>query len=239
MEIRIGTSGWNYKHWKGLFYPEHLSKTKWLEFYTKYFDTVELNATFYRLPSEKTFHNWHKRTPEKFIWALKASKFITHTKRLKDVKEALSKFYNTISKLKEKCGPILFQLPPSLVFEKSLLEDFCNLLDYSYRHTLEVRNKSWIDNRVFDTLKRYNIAFCISDTAGRYPYYEEITADFVYIRLHGSKKLYASEYTKEEINMWAKKLVQWKKDAYIYFDNDFNGYAVKNAKMLKEALKII
>jgi len=238
MKIRIGTSGWNYDHWKGIFYPEELSKGKWLEFYIKYFDTVELNASFYRLPTQKTFQNWYKRTPRGFIWSVKANKFITHTKRLKDVKEALNRFYNAISGLKEKCGPILFQLPPSLVFEKELLKDFCSMLDFSYRYTLEVRNSSWINDEVFEILKEHNIAFCISDTAGRFPYHEEITADFIYIRLHGSKILYASEYTEEEINLWAQKIIDWGKDVYVYFDNDFNGYAVKNAKMLKKVLNV-
>ena len=238
MEIRIGTSGWNYPHWKDVFYPKDLPRGKWLEFYSKHFDTVELNATFYRLPSEKTFQNWYKRTPSEFIWSVKASKFITHTKRLKDVQDALIRFYNSISPLKEKCGPILFQLPPSLNFEKDLLEDFCKLLDPSYRYTLEVRHKSWIDDKVFETLKKYNIAFCISDSAGRYPYYEAVTSAFVYLRLHGSRKLYASEYSDEEIAAWAKKILKWERDAYIYFDNDFNAYAIKNAKQLKEVLKI-
>lgn len=238
MEIRIGTSGWNYPHWKNIFYPENLSRGKWLEFYIKHFETVELNATFYRLPAEKTFQNWYKRTPKGFIWSLKASKFITHTRRLKDVQEPLNKFYSAVSKLKEKCGPILFQLPPSLVFEKNLLEDFCEVLDSSYKYTLEVRNKSWINDDTFEILKKYNVAFCISDTAGKYPYHEEITADFVYIRLHGPTKLYASEYTEQAISHWAEKLTNWGKDAFVYFDNDFEGYAIKNAKMLKRKLNI-
>ena len=237
MEIRIGTSGWNYPHWKDIFYPDHLPKRKWLEFYTQYFETVELNATFYRLPSEKTFQNWYKRTPKEFVWSLKASKFITHTKRLKNVQDPLDKFYNSISGLKEKCGPILFQLPPSLSFEKKLLEDFCKMLDPSYKYALEVRHKSWINNEVFEILKKYNIAFCISDSAGRYPYHEAITSDFIYIRLHGPTKLYASEYTEQEISDWATKLKGWQKDAFVYFDNDFKGYAIKNAKMLKDLLE--
>ncbi len=238
MEIRVGTSGWNYPHWRDIFYPENLAKGKWLEFYSKYFDTVELNATFYRLPVEKTFQNWYKRTPSGFIWAVKASKFITHTKRLKDVQDALKRFYNSVSQLKEKCGPILFQLPPSLVFEKTLLENFCEILDHSYNYAMEVRNESWINDKAFRILNKHNIAFCISDTAGRYPYHEEITADFVYVRLHGSRRLYASEYTQEEMISWAKKISDWKRNAYIYFDNDFQGYAVKNARMLKEILGI-
>ena len=236
MEIRIGTSGWNYPHWKDIFYPSKLAKAKWLEFYATQFDTVELNATFYRIPSEKTFQNWYKRTPSNFLWSLKANRTITHIKKLKDVQEPLDKFYQLISCLKEKLGVVLFQLPPSLVFEEELLRDFCTLLDPRYRYTLEVRHKSWINDKVFEILSKYNIAFCISDSAGRFPYYEAITANFIYIRLHGPTKLYASEYSDAQINEWAEKLIKWGKDAFVYFDNDFSGYAVKNAKMLKQAL---
>ena len=237
MEIRIGTSGWNYPHWKELFYPKGLSRNKWLEFYAEHFDTVELNVTFYRLPSEKTFKNWHKRVPENFLYSVKASRIITHVRRLKNVEDALENFYSAVSHLKEKCGPILFQLPPSLSFEEDLLEEFCSILRPEYRYALEIRHKSWIDDRVFEILRKYNIAFCISDSAGRFPYHEEVTADFVYVRLHGPTKLYASEYTEEQIREWAEKLRKWGRDAFIYFDNDFNAYAIKNAKMLKEYLK--
>ncbi len=236
MEIRIGTSGWNYPHWKGRFYPANLSKSKWLEFYTQHFDTVELNATFYRLPAKKTFQNWHKRTPPNFLWSLKINRTITHIKKLRDIEESLSNFYSAISGLKEKCGPILIQLPPSLKFDLELFREFCEILDPLYKYALEVRHISWINDKVFEMLSNYNIAFCISDSAGRFPYYETITADFVYIRLHGPTKLYASEYSEEQIEQWAIKIKNWKKDAFIYFDNDFNGYAIKNAFMLKQKL---
>ncbi len=237
MKIRIGTSGWNYSHWKGIFYPSDLAKTKWLEFYATQFDTVELNATFYRLPSEKTFQSWYKRTPANFLWSLKANRAITHIKKLKDVKEALDKFYKLVFWLKEKCGVVLFQLPPSLTFEEGLLKEFCSLLNTNYRYALEIRHKSWINDNAFEILAKHNIAFCISDSAGRFPYYEAITADFVYIRLHGPAKLYASEYSEAQINEWAKKLIKWGKDAFVYFNNDFSGYAVKNAKMLKQVIE--
>ena len=235
-EFRIGTSGWNYKHWKEIFYPANVAQRKWLEFYCTRFDTVELNATFYRLPKVETFQSWKKRTPQGFLWAVKANKFITHTKRLKDCEEPIERFYSSVKGLDKKLGPILFQLPPSLQFDESLFEDFCSLLSNSYKHVLEVRHASWIDDKAFQIMAKNQIAFCISDTAGRYPYHEQITADFTYVRLHGSKKLYASKYTTEELETWAKKLLDWGVDAYVYFDNDFGGNAVENAMELKGLL---
>lgn len=233
---RIGTSGWNYKHWKGLFYPPDLSQRKWLEFYTGEFDTVELNASFYRLPKVTTFHSWYERTPQGFLWAVKANKFITHTRRLKDCEESLERFYDSIQGLKEKLGPILLQLPPSLAFDEVLFREFCTLLQDRHRHVLEVRHASWITDKVFDIMNQFNVAFCISDTAGRYPYHEAVTTDFIYIRLHGSRKLYTSEYTTQELHTWAEKILQWGKETFCYFDNDFEGYAVQNARELKKIL---
>lgn len=234
--VHIGTSGWTYGHWKGIFYPEDQPKARWLEYYAREFDTVELNATFYRLPNKTTFEKWFKRTPEGFLWSLKASRYITHVKRLKDVREPLDRFYHSASRLGSKLGPLLFQLPPSLTYDAHLMESFLARLDPSFRHAVEIRHSSWLTSEFFTQLQHKNTAFCISDTAGRYPYQEEITADFVYIRLHGSRKLYASEYTKEELEIWAKKIQDWGRETFVYFDNDFGGYAVRNAKMLKKLL---
>ncbi len=234
--VRIGTSGWTYAHWKGVYYPENQPKAKWLEYYAQEFDTVELNATFYRLPNETTFQNWFRRTPEGFLWALKASRYITHIKRLADVNEALKRFYDLVGHLDTKLGPLLFQLPPSLKYDAHLAKTFLEHLDPSFRHAIEVRHPSWLNNEFFRQLQDNNTAFCISDTAGRYPYGEEITADFVYIRLHGSRKLYASEYTREELEIWAGKINDWRRKTFVYFDNDFEGYAVRNAQMLKKLM---
>ena len=233
---RIGTSGWNYSHWKETFYPPQVPVSKWLDFYADHFDTVEVNATFYRLPKPDTFDNWYKKTPNDFLWAVKASKYITHTKRLKDCKEPLERLYHSARRLREKLGPILVQLPPNLSFDTERLAQFCKNLEPSCRHALEIRHPSWINTHVFDILKEYKIAFCISDTAARYPYHEVLTSDFLYIRLHGSRKLYVSEYTDEELLEWSRKIRNWNMEAYIYFDNDFNGFAIKNAIKLKEML---
>lgn len=235
---KIGTSGWSYSHWKEIFYPPHIIESKWLDFYSDHFDTVEVNATFYRLPNPKTFDNWYQKTPDNFIWAVKGSKFITHTRRLKESKEPLIRLYSAVERLKEKLGVILFQLPPNLSFDRELFLPFCENLDHTQHHALEIRHQSWIDTHVFEILKEHNIAFCLSDTAGKYPYHEVITADFLYVRLHGSKKLYASEYSEDELQGWAKKIRSWNMPAHIYFDNDAKGFAIKNAKRLKEILSI-
>ena len=234
--LRIGTSGWNYNHWREKFYPADIAKSKWLEFYSDHFNTVEVNATFYRLPKPKTFENWYERTPENFKWAVKASKYITHTKRLIDTEEPVKRLYQSLQIMKEKTGPILFQLPPSLAFEKERFQAFCKDLRPICRHVLEIRHDSWIDDGVFKILEENNIALCISDTAGRYPYCEALTADFIYIRLHGSKQLYASEYSEAELQSWAKKIREWNRDTYIYFDNDQDANAIKNAERLKQIL---
>lgn len=238
ISIRIGTSGWTYKHWQTIFYPDKWPKSRWLEYYVRHFDTVELNASFYRLPNPTTFQNWKTKTPDNFLWAVKASKFITHTKRLQNTAEPLDRLYSLTAGLGEKLGVILFQLPPTLPFDEKIFRDFCESLDPKVRHALEIRHPSWINNQAFGILTEFNIALCVSDTAGRYPSSEIITADFAYIRLHGSRKLYASEYSEEELRTWAEKVDAWNKDAFIFFDNDYEGHAVKNAKRLKEMLGV-
>jgi uncharacterized protein YecE (DUF72 family) len=236
VSIRIGTSGWTYKHWEGIFYPSELPKSKWLEHYCRHFDIVELNASFYRLPKRETFRNWKARTPDNFLWSVKGSKFITHTRRLENPAEPLDRLYTVAAGLGEKLGVILFQLPPSLVYNENILRAFCKSLNPRVRHAIEIRHPSWINDQAFSLLSEFNIALCMADTAGRYPSCEAMTSDFVYIRLHGSQKLYASEYSEEELRNWAEKIDAWNKDAFIFFDNDFEGHAVNNAERLKELL---
>jgi uncharacterized protein YecE (DUF72 family) len=235
--IHIGTSGWIYDHWREVFYPKDCPKAKWLDFYTRHYGTVELNASFYRLPKPQTFENWRERTPDNFLWAVKANRYITHIKRLKDPEEPLERFFGSADALKEKLGPILFQLPPNLSFDETAFSHFCKQLKGDRLYALEVRHPSWAqEKRAIDILRDNNIAFCVSDSAGRYPYIEEDTATFIYIRLHGSKKLYASEYSEKELQTYAGKIRDWSKDTYLYFDNDYKGHAIKNAKRMKEIL---
>ncbi len=237
MQIRIGTSGWNYPHWRKVFYPPGLPSSRWLAYYAKYFDTVEVNATFYGTPKSKTLARWYEATPAEFVFALKASRFITHIKRLRDAEAPLRRFYETIRPLKEKIGPILFQLPPSLKFDPHLIADFLALLDPHYLHTMEIRHQSFHNDTFLELLREKRVALCLSDTAGRYPsLLEAITADFVYVRLHGSRRLYYSCYTEEELSRWAEKLRKWNQPGYVYFDNDALGWAVPNALRLKELL---
>jgi uncharacterized protein YecE (DUF72 family) len=234
--IFIGTSGWDYDHWRGPFYPQGLAKTRWLDYYARAFPSVEVNATFYRSMKPSTFDKWRQATPDGFLWSVKANRFITHIKRLRDVADPLKSFLESMKPLETKLGPILFQLPPSLAFDKGLIRSFCSLLPEGRRYSLEARHKSWMCDEALSCLREFGIAWCISDTAGRYPYLETVTADFTYIRLHGSRRLYASCYTEEELSAWAAKIRDFGVDAYVYFDNDFMGYAPMNALRLMEFL---
>jgi uncharacterized protein YecE (DUF72 family) len=234
--IHIGTSGWNYAHWKGLFYDGHQPRNKWLEFYAHRFSTVEVNATFYHLPRPETIEHWINNTPDGFIWSVKASRYITHVKKLRDPQSPLERFYGIAEKFGNKLGPILFQLPPSLRYNEAVLSEFCNYLRTGLRYVFEVRHPDWLKEEALVQLKEHGIAFCISDTAGRFPSAEAITADFIYIRLHGSQVLYGSEYTEGELVTWAEKIRNWKRETFVYFDNDAFAYAPKNAQRLKEIL---
>ncbi|HOO46842.1 MAG TPA: DUF72 domain-containing protein [Deltaproteobacteria bacterium] len=234
----IGTSGWNYDHWKGTFYPEACPKRSWLEYYTGVFNSVEVNATFYRHMKPGTFATWRQRSPEGFVWAVKASRFITHVKRLQHAGESLEMFFASAKTLGERLGVILFQLPPSLTFDPEVFKGFCALLPKEYRYALEARHISWTGREAMALMEKNRIAWCISDTAGRYPFAESLTADFTYIRLHGSTALYSSEYTEAELESWTKRIRRFNRDTYLYFDNDFMGYAPKNALRLRELLGI-
>ena len=235
--LLVGTSGWNYDHWYNVFYPDDVAKKSRLGYYSTVFNTVEVNATFYRSFKHTTFQKWYDETPEDFTWAVKAVRDITHQKRLNDVEDSIQMFMESIQPLKEKIGPVLFQLPPSLQFNKEIVEKFLKLLPSGFRYVIEGRHQSWIEPDVQLLLKDHNIAWCISDSAGKYPYLESITADYTYIRLHGSQKLYASNYTDDEIKHWADKIYKWNIDTYVYFDNDANGYAPLNAASLIKKYK--
>jgi len=231
-EYFIGTSGWHYDDWQGLFYPRYLSKSRWLEFYAQHFHTVELNNSFYRLPSEKAFANWRKGSPEGFIFAVKVSRFITHIKRLKTASEPLRNFLERADLLKDKLGPLLYQLPPNMKRDNERLEAFLSILPRRYRHVFEFRHESWFDDDIFKILKKYNTGFCIFDMPGLTSP-AMATADFAYVRFHGSAGLYFSSYSDKELATWAKRIAnlsQNPKEVYIYFNNDIAGYAIDNAR---------
>lgn len=233
--IYIGTSGWSYQHWhNGVFYPSELEKGKELEYYTTKFKTVEINSTFYHLPRETTWKNWVKRTPKDFIFAIKGSRFITHVLKLDNPSDPLENLINGSVQLGPKLGPILFQFPPKFQLEFPRLEKFVGLLPKKRRFTFEFRHQSWFTSKVYELLKKNNLALTIADTPV-YPMEEKVTADFIYVRLHGTAKLYASEYTPPQLEEWAKKIKRWltkELDVYVYFDNDAHGYAPKNASEL-------
>ena len=237
-KIFVGTSGWHYDHWRGRFYPEELPKLDWLSFYARSFPTVELNNSFYHLPSEKAFGRWRDSTPENFTFAVKVSRFITHIKKLKDVEEPLSNFLSRAKPLGKKLGPLLYQLPPGLHRNESLLENFLSMLPDDLSHVFEFRHESWLVKEVFDLLRRYNVGFCIFDMPDLTTPFEA-TSDFAYVRFHGSSSMYGGCYSDKELNDWAQSIASLAKDAksvYVYFNNDIDGFAVVNAQTLTEKL---
>ena len=234
----IGTSGWSYKHWLGPFYPPKLPANQQLPFYLEHFNTVELNASFYRLPFENLVKRWHTLAPTGFLYAVKGSKFITHTKRLRDIAEPLKLFYDRMAGLKENFGPVLFQLPPSLRHNDELLATFLARLDPKRRHAIEFRHDSWHDPAVFGLLRKYNVAYCILSSP-RLPTILEVTARFAYVRFHGATQYYCYNYSEKELEEWGKRLapiMAQVKDIFLYFNNDEKAYAAHNAKRLREIL---
>jgi uncharacterized protein YecE (DUF72 family) len=235
-KIYIGTSGWHYKHWKGTFYPGDIKEAEQFAFYKKHFSTVEINNSFYRLPNGKTFKAWKEAAPGGFIFSVKASRYITHMKKLKADKVSLNKFFTRTGKLENKLGPILFQLPPHWKINAERLQDFLQRIPKGYRYTFEFRNESWHEEKIFDILKKHNCAFCIYELA-KHLTPLQVTADFIYIRLHGPGDKYQGSYTTAQLKKWAQQCRKWQlsgKDVYVYFDNDQKGYAAFNAKKLKQ-----
>lgn len=235
-DIRIGTSGYHYKHWIGTFYPPKTSPSKMLEYYVRHFDTLELNNSFYRLPTIEAFASWRRATPKNFTFAVKASRFITHNKKLKDPENALDNILPRAEHLGKKLGPVLFQLPPKWKLNLERLEGLLEILPREHRYAFEFRELSWMTPEVNRLLERYNAAFCIYELAG-YHSPLSITADFAYVRLHGPDTgKYQGSYSHAQLRAWARQIEQWAaklKAIYIYFDNDQAGYAAQNALELK------
>ncbi len=240
--VFIGTSGYNYPHWwNGVFYPSDLPQKKWLEYYAQFFNTVELNVSFYRLPKKETFEGWYQRTPKGFRFSVKGSRFITHIKRLKDCREPLSLLMDHTSPLKEKLGVILWQLPPRFEFQRERLEQFCVLLSTlphskSHGHAFEFRDESWFCKEAFRILEEFQFAFCIAHGSGL-PFIEKITSHTIYLRFHGGEVLYGSNYSDKELKAWSEKIRDWERkgrNLFVYFNNDAFGFAIKNALTLKK-----
>ena len=236
MKCYIGTSGWHYEHWKGSFYPQGLPKTAWLEYYTRHFHTVELNNSFYHLPSEKAFNHWRISAPQGFIYSVKVNRLITHLKKLRDCVEPLTNFITRAQLLGDKLGPLLYQLPPGLKCNAQLLEDFIKILPRGKRHVFEFRDPSWFDEKIFDILSHYDCGLCIFDM----PDFSSpvmVTCDFAYLRFHGSQSLYGGCYSDDELKSWADKIRALDVSTiYAYFNNDAGGFAIQNALTLKQLL---
>jgi uncharacterized protein YecE (DUF72 family) len=237
-KLRIGTSGWMYDDWRGRFYPPDVPKTRWLQHYSQHFSTVELNSSFYHLPSEKAFGTWRDKAPDGFVCALKVSRYITHLKKLREVEEPLQTFVTRARLLGNRLGPLLYQMPPSMKRNDSLLESFLQLLPGDLEHVFEFRNESWFDDAVCALLHRHGAAFCVYDLPGTTTPIVA-TAGFAYLRFHGSTGLYDSCYTDHELQSWAAKiagLARGLSSVYVYFNNDTNAYAIRNAVQLTALL---
>lgn len=237
-EVRIGTSGWHYKHWVGTFYPAKTPASRMLAYYCERFDTVELNNSFYHLPSETSLTAWREGTPDNFVFAAKGSRFLTHMKKLKDAAQGLDRYLNAVDVLDPKLGPIVFQLPPQWEMNLDRLGDFLQILPAGQRVAFEFRNATWHTPEVYRLLEQYNAAHCIFHLAGEQSPILN-TADFAYVRLHGPGGKYQGSYSDEALKEWAERISTWNqtlKAIYIYFDNDEAGYAAHDALRLKAML---
>src|SRR5829696_1921950 len=236
--IHIGTSGWSYKHWRNIYYPAKLASSKWLPFYAQSFSSTEINGSFYRLPSQETVIKWMEQVPKNFVFCPKMSRYLTHMKKLNDPEEPLERFFGIFEPMKKRMGPVLIQLPPMLKFNYDTADYFFSLLKKQYRgyqFVVEIRHTTWLEEDSLTLMPKYDIGFVISQSHNEFPYLEAITAKNIYVRFHGPKELYASPYTDEMLNDFAKKFRRWVKEGHTiwaYFNNDVYGYAIEDAKRL-------
>lgn len=284
-EIRVGISGWRYPPWRNVFYPRGLAQKRELSFASRAVRSIEINGSFYSLQRPSSYLAWYDETPPDFVFAVKGGRFITHNKKLLDCEGPLANFFASgVLALEDKLGPILWQLPPQLRFLPARLEAFFDLLprttfqaaelarkhdarlshgayleprvDRPLRHAIEVRHESFVDAKLVELLRKANVALCVADTAGKWPYLEDVTADFVYVRLHGAKKLYASGYSAAELAVWAQRIrafaegarpanatlvaptprAKTPRDVFVYFDNDVKVRAPFDAQNLAALL---
>lgn len=284
MTTLVGISGWTYQGWRGNFYPPKLSHKKELSFASHHFNTIEINGTFYGLQRPTSYQKWFEETPDHFVFSVKGNRYITHIKRLHEIEEGLANFFASGPlELKHKLGPFLWQFPPSLTFDPDRFKRFFEILpknfkearklirrsdfyskkglysleeNHSLRHAVEIRNQSFLNPWFIELLREHGIALVFADTAGKWPYMEDITSDFLYLRLHGDSELYVSGYDDPTLNFWAKRIKVWRegraprdqltitndkvniipRDVYVYFDNDAKVRAPVDAKSLFEKL---
>lgn len=238
--LYVGTSGWTYDDWRRRFYPEHVPRKDWLDWYATQFATAEINGSFYRTPSIEAVQSWHDRTPAPFRFAWKASKFITHWKRLGPSSvSSLELMESRLEILGRKCGPVLFQLPARFHADASRLADFIAILPKGHRYTFEFRHESWYADAIYEILARHRVALCLSDHHDA-PSPWIATAPFVYIRGHGPTGRYKGSYADGTLHDWARRIRRWRKEAravYVYFDNDQKSAAPEDARRLLALLE--
>jgi uncharacterized protein YecE (DUF72 family) len=241
-ELRVGTSGWNYGDWRGIFYPDSIKSAEYLSFYARHFDTTEINYSFYHLPRPSTYEKWAAQTPEKFLFAVKASRVITHIRRLVDVGEEWRRFVESALALGSKLGPVLLQLPPSLKADRERLAAFLREARAvkgarGLRLAFEFRHGTWFEPDICELLHKHQAALVVAQSE-RYPQAPMTpTAPFVYLRFHGPGALFASKYSEQELEEWAERIRKWRAaglTVFAYFNNDFHGYAIENARRLRE-----
>jgi uncharacterized protein YecE (DUF72 family) len=237
--VRIGCSGWQYAHWRGNFYPAAVPQARWLEHYATVFDTVEVNNSFYRLPKKETFAAWAGRTPPGFLFAVKASRFLTHMKKLKDPEEPLARLFDRMKPLRRRLGPVLYQLPPGWKLDLSRLEHFLHALPGGARHTVEFRDPTWYSPESLALLERYGVALCLHDMPGSASGRQRV-GPFVYVRFHGAAGRYDGGYPADRLRRWADWLHERRldgTDVFAYFNNDVGGHAPRDALTLRRLME--
>jgi uncharacterized protein YecE (DUF72 family) len=238
-QARIGCSGWQYKHWRGDFYPADVPAARWLEYYAARFDTVEINNTFYRLPEASTFESWAQRAPMRFLFAVKASRFLTHMKKLKDPEEPIARLFERMRPLGRRLGPVLYQLPPGWKLDLGRLEHFLQALPQGIRHVLEFREPTWYADEVSTMLERYGVTRCLHDMKGSATGQERI-GPFVYVRFHGATGTYSGGYPTDRLDRWAVWLDRQRRagaEVFAYFNNDVGGHAPRDAVTLRRLVE--
>jgi uncharacterized protein YecE (DUF72 family) len=243
--IRVGCSGWNYAHWRnGVFYPPRCAARHWLTYYARFFDTVEVNSTFYRLPRAPAVARWVEETPADFVFAVKTSRYLTHIKRLRDIPEHLPLLLERIEPLlrSPKLGPLLWQLPPTFRCDLERLAAALEVLPRGLRHAFEFRHPSWFRDELYVLLREFGVALVIGDRPQVNAFQtHELTADFTFVRFHGGTRGRNGNYSGSELDEWAERLARWSREVevFAYFNNDWEGYAPRNALALKRKLDLV
>ncbi len=238
-ELRIGCSGWQYRHWRGNFYPQELPVARWFLHYASRFDTVELNNSFYRLPDRETFARWRAAAPPGFLFAVKASRYLTHMKKLKDAAEPLARMFKNVRGLGRRLGPVLYQLPPHWARDVGRLDRFLDLIPRDVLQAIEFRDPSWYADEVYETLERHHVALCLHDMKGSASG-RLIAGPFLYVRFHGSGPRYGGRYPDSVLADWAQWLTEQRSSGraiYAYFNNDVGGHAPRDAARLIEFMR--